>query len=139
MTPHGKNVHLKSVYTSSPDPSVMKHMFDTILDISEPYSPDVNVVIVHEFVSSATASKVAKDATAYAQRNPMVNVLSYINWAEDTPERTAFSKDGSAQLLKIVTNSEKIIDDKDNIGYGNHCMFSDELTPTTFGAILLSP
>ena len=127
---------MKSVHTTSPDISVMKNMFETFVRISEPFSPDLNLNIIHEFIPTSAISRVATDATAYAHRDPTVTVLAFGMWAEDTLERTAFAKDATSQLLKMTTDAEKIIDEKDNVGYGNYCAFANGYF-AAFGAVIL--
>ena len=134
----GKNAYQKSVHATSPDLSVAKNMFEAFVKVSEPFSPDVSFSIVHEYFPASAVSSIAKDATAYAHRDPVITVLAFVLWAEATPERIAFAKDASSQLLKMTTDAEKNIDEKDNIGYGNYyCAFVDGCHDV-FGTLMLS-
>jgi len=115
----------------------MKNVFETFVNISEPFSPDVKFNIMYECFPASAVSSVAKDATACAHRDPIITVMALAMWAEDMPERTAFAKGASSQLLKMTTDAEKNIDEKDNIGYGNYCVFADEHRDV-FGAVTLN-
>jgi hypothetical protein len=114
MAMAGEYRYHRAVHESTPRPDVVAQEFARMVALTE---GDVHIMVFHEYIPGQKISNVAREATAFHQREPKGNVLIVMGWKDDHEKSMTFAREAATELLSFATNAEKA---EDNIGYGNY-------------------
>lgn len=109
---------MKAVHQTEVHTDLVPKIFERYSRLSE--RTDMHMAVFHEYFPLGKITSVGKDATAFRGREPKTNVMAFVLWAADTPEKFQFAKVACTELMHIASSTERGIAGPENIGYGNY-------------------
>jgi hypothetical protein len=126
MAEYGKYRYVKAVREDDLDTRVISQEFSRFLSLPE--RPGVNLTLIREYIPTQKILSVARDATAFSQRDTKNHVVVLSTWEDNYEENFKFVKEASNDLLSLTVQSGASKEKNNYFGYGNYCISSDLFT-----------
>lgn len=117
---HGRCVYFKGVSQKKPDLQSIRKAFDRAIQLSE--RDGFNVFMVFEYFTLSKIDSVPNGQTAYVRNPGAANVLTNVNWEQDTPDNFKYGMEGARELSNIILAGQTGLTEAQNAGfqYGNY-------------------